>query len=100
MKTEAKMMFVERYITLREGLREIVQQVRADHPDEILRVGIESPIFNDLYSEGMYGLFLYSNEALMLEKRDTVYLSPNQVKAHASAFLNRPKGWKMGKEIW
>lgn len=97
MKTEAKMMFVDRYITLREGLREIVQKVRADHPEEILRVGIESPIFNDLYSEGMYGLFLYSNEALMLEKCDTVYLSPNQVKAHASAFLNRPKGWKMGK---
>ena len=66
MKTEAKTMFVERYITLREGLREIVQQVRADHPEETLRVGIESPIFNYLFSEGMYGLFLYSNEALML----------------------------------
>ena len=66
MSTEASMVFVERYVFLREGLREVVQKVRADHPDKTLRVGIESPIFNDLYSEGMYGLFLYSNEALML----------------------------------
>ena len=97
MSTSAKEVFIERYISLRDGLREIVQKVREDYPDKTLRVGIESPIFNDLYSEGMYGLFLYSNEALMLEKVDTVYLSPNQVKAHASAFLARPKGWKMQK---
>jgi len=97
MGTTTEMMFVDRYIYLREGLREIVQRVRSEHPDKTLRVGIESPIFNDLYSEGMYGLFLYSNEALMLERVDTVYLSPNQVKAHAALFLNRPKGWKMQK---
>jgi Holliday junction resolvasome RuvABC endonuclease subunit len=97
MSTTTKTMFVERYITLREGLREIVQGIKERYPDDTLRVGIESPIFNDLYSEGMYGLFLYSNEALMLEKVDTLYLSPNQVKAHAAAFLNRPKGWKMQK---
>ena len=97
MSTKADMMFVNRYIFLREGLREIVQTIRSNYPDKTLRVGIESPIFNDLYSEGMYGLFLYSNEALMLEKCDTVYLSPNQVKAHAALFLNRPKGWKMQK---
>ena len=97
MSTGAKMVFVKRYIFLREGLREIVRDIRERFPDKTLRVGIESPIFNDLYSEGMYGLFLYSNEALMLEKCDTVYLTPNQVKAHASSFLNRPKGWRMQK---
>ena len=97
MSTGAKMVFINRYIFLRDGLREIVRDIRKRFPDKTLRVGIESPIFNDLYSEGMYGLFLYSNEALMLEKCDTVYLSPNQVKAHASVFLNRPKGWKMQK---
>ena len=97
MSTEASMVFVTRYIFLRDGLRQVVQKVRADYPDKTLRVGIESPIFNDLYSEGMYGLFLYSNEALMLEGCDTVYLTPNQVKAHAHDFLNRPKGWKMLK---
>ena len=97
LKTEASMMFLDRYIYLREELKKIVSSIKLAYPNEILKVGIESPIFNDLFSEGMYGLFLYSNEALMLEKVDTVYLTPNQVKAHASAFLNRPKGWKMGK---
>lgn len=97
MSTTPKMMFLDRYIYLREGLGEIVRKIKADYPSETLRVGIESPIFNDLYSEGMYGLFLYSNEALMTERVDTVYLSPNQVKAHAHSHLGRPKGWKMQK---
>ena len=97
MSTNPKTLFVQRYIDLREGLRGVIQDVKQRYPEETLRVGIESPIFNDLYSEGMYGLFLYSNEALMQEKVDTVYLSPNQVKAHARLFLDRPKGWKMLK---
>ncbi len=93
--TEADVIFVDRYIYLREQLRTLIQECKkkTDH----LQVGIESPIFNDLYSEGMYGLFLYSNEALKLEKMDVVFLTPNQVKAHAHEFLGRPKGWKMQK---
>lgn len=97
MGTEADMIFVDRYIHLRDGLREVIQGIRERYPSVPLRVGIESPIFNDLYSEGMYGLFLYSNEALKLEGLDVVFLTPNQVKAHAHDFLGRPKGWKMLK---
>ncbi len=97
MSTSASTQFVKRYIYLREELRSLVQDIKSRHPTETLRIGIESPIFNDLYSEGMYGLFLYANEALMLEKVDTVYLAPNQVKSHAALFLKRPKGWKMSK---
>lgn len=97
MGTDTDMIFVDRYIYLREGLRTIIQKCKSAYPTETLRVGIESPIFNDLYSEGMYGLFLYSNEALKLEGVDTVFLTPNQVKAHAHSFLSRPKGWKMQK---
>jgi Holliday junction resolvasome RuvABC endonuclease subunit len=69
--TEADIIFVDRYIYLREQLRTLIQSCKekTDH----LQVGIESPIFNDLYSEGMYGLFLYSNEALKLEKMDVVF---------------------------
>ena len=64
-------------------------------------MGQEYPIFNDLYSEGMYGLFLFSCEAVKKEKQDVVFFSPGQVKSHAHDFLvhqgDRPKKWKMEK---
>jgi hypothetical protein len=45
----------------------------------------------------MYGLFLYSCEALRAECMDVVFWSPLQAKAHARDTLDRPKGWKMDK---
>lgn len=89
--TAADMTFVDRYVFMRDTLRDLIQRVRPD------RVGIESPFFGGTYSEGMYGLFLYSNEALRLERRDVVFFSPLQVKAHARESLKRPLGWKMMK---
>ena len=90
-QTPAKMPFIDRYIFMRESLRELIQEHRPD------RVGIESPVFNDMWSEGMYGLFLYSNEALKLERMNVAFFSPGQLKANARSFLDRPKGWKMLK---
>lgn len=89
--TKSNMVFVDRYVFMRESLRELIQK---HHPD---RVGIESPFFGGSYSEGMYGLFLYSNEALKLEHRDVVFFSPLQVKAHARESLGRPPKWEMMK---
>jgi len=60
-------------------------------------LGVEYPVFKDLFSEGMYGLFLYTCEALRLEKVDVVFFSPGQIKAHARLFLGRPGTWKMMK---
>jgi len=76
---------------MRESLRGIIRQHKPD------RVGIESPVFKELYSEGMYGLFLYSCEALKGEKMDTIFFSPKQVKAHARLHLQRPDWWEMKK---
>lgn len=89
--TKASMTFVDRYVFMRESLRQLLQDTNPD------RVGIESPVFNDLFSEGMYGLFLYSNEALRLERKDVVFFSPGQGKAHARESLKRPDKWKMLK---
>ena len=52
-QTSSKMQFVDRYIFMRESLRECIQNHKIDY------VGIEYPVFNNLWSEGMYGLFLY-----------------------------------------
>jgi len=94
-QTSARDLFIDRYCDMRESLRALVQE------HGIVRAGVEYPVFKDLYSEGMYGLFLYTCEALRAEKVDTVFLSPMQVKAHARDFLGRPrvggKLWKMMK---
>ena len=90
-KSSSDMVFVDRYTGVREILRQLIRTYQPD------AVGVESPFFGGSYSEGMYGLFLYTNEALRLEHRDAVYFSPLQVKAHARESLGRPEGWKMMK---
>lgn len=89
--TPADMTFVDRYTFMRDSLRELIQRYQPD------KVGIESPFFGGTFSEGMYALFVYSNEALKLERRDVVFFSPLQVKAHARESLGRPDKWKMQK---
>lgn len=89
------MEFIDRYVSMREWLREKIREHKPDH------MGIEYPVFDDLWSEGMYGLFLYSCEAIKAEKQDVVFFSPGQIKAHARHFLveceRRPLKWKMNK---
>lgn len=89
--TPADMVFVDRCVYMRESLRDLVRQHKPD------KVGIESPFFGGSFSEGMYALFTYSNEALKVEGQDVVYFSPLQVKAHARESLGRPDKWKMQK---
>jgi len=90
-QTSARQLFVDRYIEMRSSVRELIQRL------DVQRLGVEYPVFNDLWSEGMYGLFLFTCEALRLEKVDVVFFSPGQIKAHAHRFLERPRGWKMNK---
>ena len=75
----------------RESLRAVIREHRPD------RVGIEFPVFDNLWSEGMYGLFLYSCEALRAECMDVVFWSPLQAKAHARDTLDRPEGVEDGQ---
>lgn len=90
-KTKSDMVFVDRYVLQRQR---VIDLVREHTPD---CVGMESTTFGDQYSEGMYGLFLYTNEALRICKCDVAFWSPSQPKSHAHEFLKRPKGWKMEK---
>jgi Holliday junction resolvasome RuvABC endonuclease subunit len=94
-QTSAKTLFVDRYCELRESVLALVERFGAQYG--LTHLGLEYPVFKDLYSEGMYGLFLYTCEALKLAHVNVVFFSPGQVKAHAAAFLQRPRGWKMGK---
>jgi Holliday junction resolvasome RuvABC endonuclease subunit len=90
-QTSSKTLFVDRYCDIRQRVGDLVRNTG------IRKLGVESPVFGELYSEGLYGLYLYTCEALRAEKCDVVYFSPGQIKAKARAFLTRPAGWKMQK---
>lgn len=82
---------VSRYVFLREQLREKIAELGPDV------MGIEHPVMNEQYSEGMYALFLFSLEAIRDSAQDLVLYAPPQIKRFAKDILDRPKGWKMGK---
>jgi Holliday junction resolvasome RuvABC endonuclease subunit len=90
-QTSSKELEISRYTTIRSELQRLIQEHQPD------RISIEYPVFNSLYSEGMYGLFLFTWEAIRSEKKDVVFFSPGQLKAHARQVLGRPQGWKMMK---
>lgn len=75
LKTPATRIFYWRYLYLREA----VTQILIKYP-QIEAVGVESPPFGESYSEGLFGLFLYLNEAVMLQRKDVVYFDPLRVK--------------------
>lgn len=82
---------VSRYMHLRECLRDKIEEL----DPEVM--GIEHPVLNEQYSEGMYGLFLFSLEAIRFHAKDLVLFAPPQVKRFAKDILERPTSWKMGK---
>lgn len=75
LKTPASRIFYWRYVFLREA----VERLLFKYP-EVQAVGVESPPFGESYSEGLFGLFLYVNEALMRHRKDVVYFDPLRVK--------------------
>lgn len=76
--TSSKRTFVWRYMYLRKALGVVL-----DSYPEIEAVGVESPPFGEGWSEGLYGLFLYTNETIFLHRKDVVYFDPLRVKLMA-----------------
>lgn len=69
--------FVDRNAYLREKVYNLCLHTKPDG------VGVEYPIFGDLYSEGMYALFCFTADALKAARQRVVFFSPGQGKAHA-----------------
>ena len=74
-KTSPKDIFLRRYLFLRDCIGSVL-----DEFPEIQIVGVESPPFGEAWSEGLYGLFLYVNEAVYLRRRDVVHFDPLSLK--------------------
>lgn len=73
--TPAKQIFISRYMYLRDQVGALLDK----YPD-VKVLGVESPPFGEQWSEGLYGLFLYVNEAVYTRRRDVVYFDPVTVK--------------------
>lgn len=94
-QTSARTLYVARYMDLRNRVLDLFDEKQPD------AVSLESSVFGELYSEGMYGLFLYISEACYMRGVDLVLFTPPQLKAHARLSLARPnvggKKWVMFK---
>lgn len=73
--TTPKQLWVERYVSLRAEIETILDRYLM-----IEAVGVESPPFGEQYSEGLYALFTYVNEAVWSRRRDVVHFDPGTVK--------------------
>lgn len=74
-KTTSKQVFVQRYMELREHVGRTLDEYL-----QIEAVGVESPSYGELFSSGLYGLFLVVNEAIYIRRKDVVYFDPLTVK--------------------
>lgn len=74
-KTPSTRIFYWRYMYLKQAVGMVL-----DAYPMVEAVGVESPPFGESYSEGLFGLFLYLNEAIMVRRKDVVYFDPLRVK--------------------
>lgn len=68
-------LWVKRYVDMRESVAGLLDRYLL-----IEAVGVESPPFGELWSEGLYGLFLMVNEAIWSRRKDVVFFDPGTVK--------------------
>jgi Holliday junction resolvasome RuvABC endonuclease subunit len=73
--TPSKMVFVKRYMNFREH----VTQLLTEYP-QIEAVGVESPVYGEQWSPGLYALFVYVNEVVFEFRKDVVFFDPGTVK--------------------
>ena len=70
-----KTLWVKRYVDMRESVGSLLDKYLL-----VQAVGVESPPFGELWSEGLYGLFLMVNEAIWKRRRDVVFFDPGTLK--------------------
>jgi Holliday junction resolvasome RuvABC endonuclease subunit len=90
-KTPSNTLEVVRHFSIRNTLCDLIQRLNPEY------IAMETPIFGSTYSEGMYALFVTSQQAVYLSRKDLVFFAVTQVKAHAREFLDYPTSLDMGK---
>lgn len=86
LRSPSDSVFVYRYIGLRENVRALLNDF------DVRIVGVESVAFGEQWSEGLYALFVYVNEAIFDCAKDVVHFDPGTVK-----FLTKGDPKRKGK---
>ena len=73
--TSSDEIFIARYVSLREEVQRLLNRYLV-----VEAVGVESPPYGELWSEGLYALFTHVNEAIWRCRKDVVYFDPGTVK--------------------
>jgi hypothetical protein len=73
------------------AVRKAIGDILCANPD-VRAVGVESPPFGEQWTAGLYGLFLYVNEAVFEHRKDVVYFDPGTVKMLAKGDPSVRKG--------
>jgi hypothetical protein len=73
--TSPRTVFVKRYMEFRDHITKLLE----DNP-WIEAVGVESPVYGEQWSPGLYALFVYTNEVVYTHRKDVVYFDPGTVK--------------------
>jgi Holliday junction resolvasome RuvABC endonuclease subunit len=95
-RTGARDFFLDRYTYLQQQLIDLV----STHKGVVDMVGCESPVFGEQYSEGLYGLYLFTMVALRRSGVDVVLFTPPQLKALARGCLGGRKMFKVDVQDW
>ena len=85
--TSPKVVFVKRYMEFRDH----VARLLTEHPS-IEAVGVESPVYGEQWSPGLYALFVYVNEVVFTHRKDVVFFDPGTVKMLAKIDPRARKG--------
>jgi hypothetical protein len=73
--TSPRTVFVKRYMEFRDFVAGLL-----DSNPGIEAIGIESPVYGEQWSPGLYALFVYVNEVVYTRRKDVVYFDPGTVK--------------------
>jgi hypothetical protein len=68
-----------------------IEKLLDEHP-EIEAVGVESPVYGEQWSPGLYALFVYVNEVVYARRKDVVFFDPGTVKMLAKLDPSVRKG--------
>jgi hypothetical protein len=92
-ETNAKMLFVDRLVFLRESLLEVLEEFWAYE----LKIGMEQNLYDTHRAVDLGNVFAYTCEALVQHRLDMIRFTPKQIKSQSRHLIDWPTKLDMEK---